>query len=185
IPKNKKILFWPTQTHDRLMSKNGENELNAEVIFKNLKNNKDWFLLIKFHPNEDQKQSFNFYERYRKKYALNRCVILKSDVANTYDCVSLSDCVILKHTTVGIEAIIMNRPIINLELIKSWDMSQFKSLQSSLIVKKEQDLTLFLNKILSTEYKNLFTKERKKYLKKHFVNFGNATEKVVEFIKNV
>lgn len=185
IPKDKKILFWPTQTHDKLMSESGENELNSDIVFKSLKKQKDWFLVIKLHPGEDKNKSFKFYKSFINKYKLNSCVVLNYNDVDTYDCIGLSDALVLKHTTVGMEAILMNKPVINLELKKSWDISQFKFLKSALVVRQEKDLSLFLNKLLTKEYQKLFKRERDKYVKNHFTNFGDSTKKIVEFIKNV
>ena len=183
IPPNKKILFWPTQTHSEIMSKNGENELNADVVFKIIQELDDWFLIIKFHPNERQNSSFKFYRKYQQKYNLHRCLILMHNAEQTYDCIKISNCVILKHSVVGKESILMNKPIINFELIKGQHLSEYKSLKSAMIIKKECDLKDFLIQTESQAYKRAFFEERRRYLAKHFNNFGKSAQAVVEFIK--
>jgi hypothetical protein len=183
IPKDNKILFWATQTHCPSMIENGENKLNAKETFKAIKKNKDWFLLIKFHPAENQNKSLKFYNYYKKKYKLNRCMILKYDVFNTYDFITLSDCVILKHSVVGKETILMNKPIINFSFKNDKHLMEYKILKSSLLIKKDNDLNKFLRLIKTEQYKKIFSKEREIYLKRHFSNFGNATQKIIDFIK--
>lgn len=184
IPKDKKILFWPTQTHDLTMSKNGENEVNAECVFKALNTLDDWFLIIKFHPNENEENSFKFYNGYKEKYNVKNCLILKYNEESTYDCIKLSECVIQKHSTVGMESILLNTPLINFELIKSADLSVFRELKSNLIIQREEDLAELLINVNTKEYIELFHDERKKFLGEHFCNFGHATEKISEYIKS-
>ncbi|MFW6046679.1 MAG: CDP-glycerol glycerophosphotransferase family protein [Candidatus Woesearchaeota archaeon] len=185
IAQSKKILFWPTQTHDRLMSQNKENELNAECVFSTLKEKKDWFLVIKFHPGENQYKSRKFYEFYAKKYKIKNYLILDSDNESTYDCIYVSDAVILKHSTVGLESLLMNRPILNFELKKSWDLSQFKNLDSCLIISKKDEFKNYLKLLDTSKYKKSFEAQRQKYIDMYFSNFGTATKENVRFIENV
>jgi hypothetical protein len=182
IPQGKKILFWPTQTHDKLMARTKENNLNADVIFKTISKKEDWFLLIKFHPGENKKESMAFYNNYKKKYNLSRVEIIDYSKISTYDLILISNCVILKHSTVGKEAILLNKPIINLELMKSWCLDEYKELKSSFIIKKEEELVNVLNSITTNKYMELFKKERKKYMQKHFCNFGCASNKIANNI---
>lgn len=182
LPTDKKILFWPTQTHDSLMSSTKENDLNADVVFETISKKKDWFLLIKFHPGENKKNSLAFYNYYKKKYNLSRVKILDYSEISTYDLILISNGVILKHSTVGKEAILLNKPIINLELLNSWCLDEYKELKSSLIIKKREDLIKILNCITTNKYKELFKLERDKYLQKHFCNFGCASEKIAQNI---
>ena len=184
IEYNKKILFWPTQTHDELMTENGEWAASTDAVFKAMKNNPEWFLLIKLHPGENVKFSLKFYQKYKSKYKVSNVEILEFSQMHTFDSVALSDAVITKHSTVGLEALLMNKPVINLELKKSWDLSQFKELKSNLIVKKASDLNTFLKIIQTNKYKELFEKEVRKYISKHFSNWGNATNKISQLIKN-
>ena len=185
IPLDKKILFWPTQTHDKLMIANGERDANTKTVMAALKNNPDWFLLLKFHPNENINFSTNFYNDAALSLNLTNIKILPFSSVNTFDCICFSDAVILKHTTVGMEAILMNKALINLELKDSWDLSQFKDLKSALIVKNEKDLSQFLKLVCSQDYQNLFKLSRKKYVKEHFANFGSANKELFKLIKNV
>ncbi|MBP2201422.1 CDP-glycerol glycerophosphotransferase (TagB/SpsB family) [Methanococcus voltae] len=184
ISEDKKILFWATNSFDPITYNNGEREQSADEIFSTIKNNDDWHLIIKFHPNEDYNSSFKFYEHYKNKYDLENCTILGFEEINTYDCIAISDCFISRGSTVGMEAILMNKPVVNIELIESWDLSMFKELNSSLIINKKGDLENFLNLINTEEYLNKFKRDRENYLQLHFNNFGTATEKIVEFIKN-
>lgn len=178
IPKNKKILFWPTQTHSPIMTKNGENELNANEIFKAISQNENWYLLIKFHPNENAKKSYKFYNSYIKKYNLKNIKILKFSKISTFDCIKISDIVISKGSNVNIEALLMNKKIINLELIKNQDLSQFKILGENSFLKEKGKLNEILKK-----YNNLEKSKLLEYKKKYFNNFGKASEKIVKFIK--
>ncbi len=179
---NKKILFWPTQTHDRIMTRNGENELNAEAIFKGIKDKQDWFLLIKLHPNEDQDKGIKFYKEKARENGVKNYKILRAEEENTYNCISISKAVVLKHSTVGMESILMDVPIINLEIIESWSLKQFKELKSSLIVKKTGDVSKIIKKLETNKYKKIFSEARKKYIKEHFNNFGSATERIANYL---
>jgi hypothetical protein len=185
IPKDKKVIFWATQTHDPIMIENGENKLNIKIVFETIEKNKDWFLLIKFHPNENKNKSFKFYYHYKNKYNLDSIRILDYKDENTFDCICLADLIILTHSTVGMESLLMNKPIINLATKTNNFLEQYAELKSCLLVKKNKDLNKFLRLIQTKEYKDLFKKERKKYLKSHFSNLGFATKKIIKFIKSI
>jgi len=185
IPTNKKILFWPTQTHDSVMSKNYENELNSEEVFSTMKSNFDWFLIIKLHPNENYNKSYKFYSKYILKYNLDNVLILESDFISTYDCIFISNAVLIKHSTVGMESILLKKPVINFELKISWNLDIFKNLKTCLIIKEKGNLNKYLNTVTRLSYLRLFFKERDLFYKKHFANFGNSVEKVSSFLENV
>lgn len=184
IPKNKRIIFWAVVTHSSIMSKNGENNLNTDIIFRTIKNNNnDYFLIIKFHPGENARESFRYYNHYVNTHSLRNIIILSAHSESTYDCIEVSDAVIVANSTVGLEAILMNKPVINMATKTELHLDSFKELESCLIVKEENELIRYLNLIRTKKYTELFRHERKKFIRRHFSNFGNATPKVAEFIK--
>lgn len=182
ISKDKKILFWATQPNDKSSTLLKEDSMNVECVFSTLQKKKDWFLIIKLHPRENYRESKKIYELINEKYNIDY-LLLESNQEITYDCIYVANATIIKHTTVGMESILMNKPVINFELVKNLPLNLFTELSSKLIIKKKKDLSKYLNLVLDYKYIKLFKKERKIYVKNHFANFGSSSKKIVEHIK--
>lgn len=183
--QNKKLLFWPTQTHDTQMNKTGETIQNIKALFSALQKEKEWFLLIKLHPAENQKQSKKLYEKYIKKFNLKHVKVVHSNIIATQTCIQEADAIIIKHSTVGLESFLIGTPIINFELQKSHSLKVFKSVRTKLIINKKEDINKHLKQVLTKGYQQEFQKTREEFLKKRYVNFGSATKESVKFIKHI
>ena len=178
LPKDKKFILWATQTHGLSI---GENIKNIKAIFRAMeKLQNKYHLLIKLHPNENQ--NARLYKRFLKNKTFATIINGKQ---NTYELIYLSEAVIIKNSTVGTEAILMNKPIFITEIIKSIDVSLYTSYGFKCIIKKHGDLVKYIKRLNDEKVIRDFQKKRGYFLKDRLTNFGCATEKVYEVIKKV
>jgi len=179
IDKNKKIVLWATQTHG---FDNKENRLNAEMMFNFFSKMKDrYHLIIKLHPGEDQNAPL--YVRFNQRFG-NIATILKGK-ENTFELLYACDALVTKHSTVGIEAIILNKPIIITELEKSANISLYTDYGFDLVIRKEGDLEKFLELIETKKYRQEFAMLRSEFMEDRVANFGNATNEIAKVIYQI
>lgn len=174
---NKKIILWATQGHDYLMNKTGEWDKTMDVIYKVARKlKKTHEFIIKLHPGEEQ-----LGIKYKWKAFLTKTPIkiFSHNSANLHELISISDYVIVKHSTVGMEAILMGTPVINTEVMRSYDLSLYQGCPR---IHNSEDLENILFKNIFSKNSKEFKMFRKKFIKEHFANFGHATEKVGDFI---
>jgi uncharacterized protein (UPF0218 family) len=180
LPYNKKIILWATQTHAPQISRTGEAQIMAKKVFHVFKQYPQFNLVIKLHPNEDQ--SASIYKKMAKKMGLTIKVYGKNAVTN--ELILLSDAVIMKISTVGVDAILIGKPIVMLEFVKSVDLSEF-SRYGFTVVSNEDELIDFLQTLENKEQIENFNRIRKNFIEDRAANFGNASEKVTELIVNI
>jgi hypothetical protein len=184
IPKDKKIVFWPTQTHATDMTQKDEHRINAEAVFKYLCSDDSFWLLIKFHPAEEQEWSYEFYNEFKKAYTVDNCTILRSHEADIFDCLAASDVVLCKSSTVIQEAILMKKPVVHFEIIESRDLDYFKKYQTNFFVNEPEKILEEVNNSLNYINTPNYIKEREKYISQNFSNFGFSSYALVELIRD-
>lgn len=177
LPANNRILLWAVQTHDPTMSQNEENEVNAEKVFDTMSRLPDWHLIVKLHPDEDQKAPL--YRKMAKKYGLQISIFDKK--ADTNELIMASEAVMMKISTVGVDAVLLGKPVILLEFLKSHSLEEFSRYGFEVISSTEQ-LVGYLGQLGTEEAKKEFEKRRESFIEERAANFGHASEAVVEVI---
>lgn len=172
LDPNKKIILWCTQTHG-MSSEENISSINA--VYNTMTSLKDEVqLVIKLHPSEDQDAPL-YYDNTSYKP-----VILKKDVdtnALLYSC----EMMITKNSTTAMEAVILNKPVIVLNLSGDPDQVNFVSEGVALGVYDQVDLFSATKKILDDN--SILHEKREEYIKKYLYKIdGKATERVVNLI---
>ncbi|MBN1275015.1 CDP-glycerol glycerophosphotransferase family protein [Candidatus Woesearchaeota archaeon] len=179
VDPKKRTVVWATQTHNLDLYGKTENRANAEALFTYFAKHRDKYnFIIKLHPNEDQNAPL--YHEYNDRFG-NVAIILGKE-HNTEELVRACDALIIKHSTVGAEAVLLGKPIIMLELRKSADLSIYTDEGFDNVIRKKDDVGKVLEHAFSKEGQESFKKKREAYIKRRFKNFGNATERVARFI---
>jgi hypothetical protein len=184
IASKKPILFWPTQTHDELMNENGENAANADAVFTAALR-EGWYVLLKPHPNEPFAKSKRFYESRARRVGFSDYRFIHPEAVTTYECIAISSATVIKHSTVGIESLLMRTPVINLELIESHPLLPYRELDTFLVVHSEDELVEALKTVRSPEHLSSFDKAAQKFAEHEFANFGKASEAVARFLEHL
>lgn len=177
----KRYLLWVTQSHDPYFIKYEENRKNCEALFPFFARNKDLLLVIKLHPNEDQKAPL--YHEFNKRYDFPARIL--DGKANTNELISASEGIIVKYSTTWIESVIQDKPFCRLELVKNFYAETFKDSGFDLIIKKADEVPAVIAALLSPTYRKRFSRLRSQLIKRRVANFGKATENAVNFIENI
>lgn len=100
-PKYKKLLFLSQPLKNQ--------EKYIEEMLRILKRNKEYFLILKFHPNED---IFQYKEIYKKYIDIKKRILMVKDKYSSYDCIENSDYIISRNSSTLIEANLLGKMII-------------------------------------------------------------------------
>jgi len=175
IDSNKKIILWLTQCHALTDS---ENYYNFNSVFEIIHSLKDVNLIIKQHPNEPQK-----YSKMLKKIVINyniNITIAPKD-SDTYELLFVCDLAITKNSTVAVEAVILNKPLILINFGKEIDNNNYVNEGIAIGVYKKEDFLPAVEKLLKGDAE--LNKNRQKFIEKFlFKNDGKSTERVVDLI---
>jgi UDP-N-acetylglucosamine 2-epimerase len=175
IKPNEKIVVWITQTHGLTLDENRKSILCVYNTIKLLENIQ---LIIKLHPGEDQKAPLY------KENKLIKPIIIAAKDADTNELLYACDVIITKNSTTAIEAMILNKPVIILNLSKMPDAVPYAGSGVAVAVYKEEDLLPTLEKVLyNSQFREKLEKNRKKFVYEHaYIQDGKASERVADLI---
>lgn len=149
------------------------------MLFKALNLMKeDYELIIKLHPVD---LNFEFYEAMVEKFNIKNCKIMKD--GDLYELIKWSDLIISVHSTVVVEAALMNKPSICILLPKYNDAGGFVKDGVSFGVKNENELLQYMVKINIEDM--ALNNNMQKYITENFYKLdGKVTERIVNIIEN-
>lgn len=179
IDPNSKIILWTTQCHGLSMK---ENIVNFETAFNCIDNLKeeDITLIIKQHPGETNKYTKLIY-RFLKKYKIN--VIITAKDADTYELIYACDVLMTKSSTTILEAILLDKPVIVLNLSGERDVINFVQEGVAKGVYNQTSLEPTILSLLSSDDLKSY---RHKFISQYlFKNDGRATTRVIQAINNL
>lgn len=167
----KRTVLWATQTHG-LPSE--ENRKNVEAVYRALARLKNTQLVVKLHPNEDQRARL-----YRHNSSYKPTIVGGS--GDTLALLFASELLITRHSTVAMEAVALDRPVIILSLRPKPDPVDYVKEGVAVGVYHPEDLGPAIERLLSG--KTRLSKMRDQYIAKYlFRADGKATERVVDLI---
>lgn len=108
IPEENKVVLFATEN----LPSPEEKMLITSSAFKALAAFPECHVLIKMHPNEADS---GYYENSARKLGLKQYSIIRD--ANLYEALYVSDLVILSYSTVAVEAMRMEKPVMSLDLL--------------------------------------------------------------------
>ena len=149
------------------------------MLFKALNLMKeDYEVIIKLHPAD---LNFEFYEDMVKKFHIKNCKIIKD--GDLYELIKWSDLIISVHSTVVVEAALMNKPSICILLPKYNDAGGFVKDGVSFGVKDENELLEYILKINIEGMTQ--TNNMQNYIHQNFYKLdGKVTDRIVNIIEN-
>lgn len=145
----------------------------TEFLFSSLSNyEKEYEIIIKLHPNDT---FYDMYDEMIKKYKIKNVKISKN--IDIYDAIIWADVVISVHSTINLEAAILNKRSICLLLENYWDRGNFVKNNISKGAKDNYELLYLLN--------NLNWKTNYKYVNRNFYKIdGLVSERIKNIINN-
>lgn len=174
-PYNKEFrILWCTQW----TTNKKEARINCIEMF-NFVFHYNYDITMKLHPLQSYKGSI--YQKENKKFQVDRIDVIEGN-KESYEAILNNDIILITNSAIGMEAIILNKPIILLSFTDHSDKSDYVSEGFDIEAKSIEDLDEKIRYVKSKEYKKKFKVLREKYIKKHFKNFGSSSNKVKRFI---
>ena len=173
------ITFFPNRISGLL--KKSLNMINYIEVLETAKCMPDMNFVIKFHPNEALIERSNIIKEYNEN---NNIIILHKEYEST-DILTATDVCITMFSTTGFEAILLDKPLIimNIDFPEFIDEAIFKGASINLV--KKNKLAGIIRDILNSKYKKLLSEGRAKVIEKSVYKFdGKSSERVFELIKN-
>ena len=178
INPNHKIVLWATACHS---ISDEENTKNFKAVFETMQNLKNVTLIIKQHPREGKRYT-KMIEKYLNNYKINAVITPKN--SDTHEQLFVCGVVLIKTSTVALEAVAFNKPVITMNLSRDTDSVEFVKEGIALGVYEEKDLKPAIAKLLKDDSE--LVKNRVKYIEKYLYKIdGKATERVVNLIKEM
>lgn len=145
------IILWATQGHDKRLQK--EHEELAKLL-REMPNQ----VIVKLHPNETDKSIYKGFKVFGRS-------------SDLFELIYIADLIIIKNSTVGIEATLFNKPVI------------ISNLMDNIELKAVNMFPQFKDNTKLKEMINVSTKPINSLY--YFTNQGCSIPKIKEFIKGV
>ncbi len=167
----KRTVLWATQTHG-LPSE--ENRQNVEAVYRALARLENAQLVVKLHPNEDQRA-----RPYRRNSSYKPTIVAGD--GDTLALLFACELLITHQSTVAMEAVALDRPVIILNLSRKPDSVDYVKEGVAEGVYRPEDLRPAIVRLLSD--RTPLSRNRSQYIAKYlFKSDGRATERVVDLI---
>jgi len=176
LDPSKKIVLWTTQCHG---ISDSENELNFQAVFDCMSSMEDVQLIIKQHPGEPKRYDTMIQEHLRK-YSIDAHIVAKD--ADTLGLLAVSDLVLLLHSTVGLEAVALQKPLIVMNLGGQPDIVNYVQEGVACGVYRPEDLKPAVEQLLRDD--SCLAWNREEFIRKYLYGIdGKAAERVVTLIE--
>jgi len=172
INKDKKIVVFTTQPSGQ--------EMMLRNILKPLKNHPNIQLVIKLHPSENGKM----HKRAVKEMNSDAVVIKDVDL---YGLLSASDVMLTEFSTTALEAMIIGKPVIIINLDNKPEVIPYVQSGAALGVYKPEDIiSVIKDALYNEEIRKKLEEKRKKFVyEQAYMVDGKATERVVKLIEEM
>ena len=174
IKNEKKIILFVTEN----LPKKEEREKLARTVISTMKKLENCHLIIKPHPNETD---LSIYKNLISEYKLTECSFIIEE--NLYELLYLSNLVILSYSTVGVEAMRMEIPVISLNLMGLHDDALIIRKNVAVVVRKSDELLPAIKKHLDSKNTQNLIEKGKIFAEKELgITDGKATDRIIEQI---
>lgn len=177
---NKKIIVIATGGFQAKYGLPDYDEHLLDAVFEATRVFPDVQLIIKLHPMEDGELQRKMVSERRLKNVL----ITKGEL---YELLWICDMLITFASTVAIEAIILNKPVVTVNLFGVPDPLPLAEIGAAVGVYKEEDLMPAIRSILmDLQLRKKLIKNQRKFVREHAYKIdGNASSRVVDLIEQM
>jgi UDP-N-acetylglucosamine:LPS N-acetylglucosamine transferase len=179
VKKDKKIVLFLTQAfvEHGLWTEKQRDEFTLSIV-ETVKEMSEIQLIVKLHPLEN----VDVYKKIFTKM-LNEITICQNEV-NLYELINASDVVMSVASTASLEAMILDKPIITLNLNGGPNYIPYVEDGTSIGVYNKEDLVPAIKDALYNEgIRKKLEKERSKYVYEYaYIQDGKASERIVDLI---
>lgn len=142
---------------------------------------RDYQWVIKIRPGDDM----NFYKKAAEKTGINAIFI--EDVSILHDLLNASDLVIVSQSTVGLEAVLLDKPVIDINLTAAPFFQEYIKYNAAISIRDRNKIVHSIKYVLNNQAirKNL-KKNRNRFLKEFVTNTdGRASERIEKIIRKM
>ena len=160
---------------------NKDHQAILDAVYGVVSSNTPLTLVIKPHPEEDDKP---YREKLQELGEKASCIRLVRDVAS-YDLINAADVVIISHSTAGLEAIYLDKPLITLNLTGRPDLYDYAESRAALAVRHPAELGPIADRLLTPSIEARELKEgRQRYIQRnpYFANGRTSAARCAEVI---
>ncbi len=176
LDPSKKIVLWATQCHG---ISDAENKLNFHAVFGSISAIGDVQLIIKQHPGEPERYDTMIRE-HLEGYSIDAHIVAKD--ADTLGLLAVSDLVLLKNSTTGLEAVALQKPLIVMNLGGQPDIVNYVQEGVACGVYRPEDLKPTIEQLLRDD--SCLARNREEFIRKYLYRVdGKAAERVVALIE--
>jgi len=149
------------------------------AIVNSIKKLENVQFVIKLHPNDN----WEFYSNEMKKLNF-KCVITKT--TDLYNLLFSSSLVISVNSTVILDALLLKKPVIQLNLLESYDVFSNLKNRAFIQVRKKEELVKEIKKILNNKRKIFFKKSSELFRCGYYMPIdGKATQRFINVFEDV
>lgn len=177
IPKDKGIVVLATQPLGTLWTEKDREEFVSNVV-NAMHEFSEKQLVIKIHPGENPEE----YQKILTGVAGSKAIVCQS--IDLYGLLRACDVLMTVHSTVALEAMIMDKPVIIINLSRRPDAMPYAQSGAALGVYKKEDIVPAIRKALyDLKVRKELKKSRDKFVAEHAYKLdGQATKRVAELI---
>jgi len=182
IDLKKSLIVFASQPHDKKLYKIEEKRRILVGLKTAMAKFPDCMLVVKLHP----------YERYEELASsilekdCDRNIVVVKDI-NIFDLIYICDLLITRWSTSALEAILLGKPVITMNLSTAPDPFPYAANNVALDVSREEDIIPSLRRILyDRDTKEMLKENRSKFIGKYAYKLdGNATDRILSLIKEM
>ena len=178
IDSKERIVLWTTQLKG---TSDQENAVTIEAVCTAIKSLKNVRLVIKQHPDEGQEYTALLQE-YMKRLDVN--AIIPSRFSDTNEHLFAADVVLGKTSTTLMEAVILHKPAIVLNLSGQPDEVEYVPEKVALGIYQKDELAPAIKKLLIDDAE--LASYRENYIERYLYKIdGKSTERVLDVMGNM
>ena len=158
----------------------GEFKATFSAVVKALKQLENAALVVKLHPKEEP----SIYKQMLKEMQYK--AIVSKDI-DLYETIACSDAVIAIHSTAILEALSLERPVIQLNLMERYDVFGKTAKKAIIFADSEKRLLHAKRMVLHDKpYLREFSKKTKKFIPEYFYKIdGKSTERFIKVLRTM
>lgn len=177
VPENKGIIVLATQPLGALWTEEEQEEFVGTVV-RAVSEFPEKQLVIKLHPSE----KITEYQGMLERIGNSKAIICQK--INLYGLLKACDLLMTVHSTVALEAMILNKPVITINLTGKHDVMPYARSGAALGAYKKEDVASAIRKALyDPEVRRSLERNREKFVAEHAYKVdGQASKRVAELI---
>ena len=174
IESSKKLVVYASEPMK------GEFKAAFSAVVKALKQLENAALVVKLHPKEEP----SVYKQVLKEMRYK--AIVSKDI-DLYETIACSDVVIAIHSTAILEALALEMPVIQLNLMEKYDVFGKTAKKAIIFADSEKRLLHAIRMALyDKSYLRDFSKKTKKFISDYFYKIdGKSTERFINYLKEI